>query len=99
MLPFLAVLTAPERIFELPAAQQVIRASGITMASQLLLPLTVVFGLAALISGGVRLFLLWASTRLSYATGADLSISVYRRTDDFDYCAPAYHAEKLHSGC
>lgn len=80
VLPFLAVLTAPVRIFELPAAQQLIRASGITSASQLLLPLTVVFGLAALLSGGVRLFLLWASTRLSYATGADLSISIYRRT-------------------
>jgi len=80
VLPFLAVLTAPERIFQLPMVQPIIKASGITMASQLLLPLTVVFGLAALISGGVRLFLLWASTRLSYATGADLSISVYRRT-------------------
>ncbi|MFZ4802643.1 MAG: ABC transporter ATP-binding protein, partial [Chlorobium sp.] len=80
VLPFLAVLTAPERIFQLPMAQPIIKALGITMASQLLLPLTVVFGLAALISGGVRLFLLWASTRLSYATGADLSISVYRRT-------------------
>ncbi len=80
VLPFLAVLTAPERIFELPAAQPIIKASGIITASQLLLPLTIVFGLAALLSGGVRLFLLWASTRLSYATGADLSISIYRRT-------------------
>ncbi|MFZ4526171.1 MAG: ABC transporter ATP-binding protein [Chlorobium sp.] len=80
VLPFLAVLTAPERIFQLPAAQPLIRAAGMTNASQLLLPLTIIFGLAALISGGVRLFLLWASTRLSYATGADLSISVYRRT-------------------
>ena len=80
VLPFLAVLTAPERIFELPAAQPFIKASGISTPSQLLLPLTIVFGLAALISGGVRLFLLWASTRLSYATGADLSISIYRRT-------------------
>jgi len=80
VLPFLAVLTAPERIYQLPVAQPLIRAAGVTSASQLLLPLTIVFGLAALISGGVRLFLLWASTRLSYATGADLSISVYRRT-------------------
>ncbi len=80
VLPFLAVLTAPERIFQLPAAQPLIRAAGVTSASQLLLPLTIVFGLAALISGGVRLFLLWASTRLSYAAGADLSISIYRRT-------------------
>jgi len=80
LLPFLAVLTAPERIFQLPLAQPLIRAAGMTNASQLLLPLTIIFGLAALISGGVRLLLLWASTKLSYAAGADLSISIYRRT-------------------
>ncbi len=80
VLPFLAVLTAPERIFQLPAAQQFIRAAGIANASQLLLPLTITFGIAAIISGAMRLLLLWASTRLSFATGADLSISIYRRT-------------------
>ena len=80
VLPFLAVLTAPERIFQLSAAQPFIKALGMKNPSQLLLPLTILFGLAALLSGGVRLFLLWASTRLSYATGADLSISIYRRT-------------------
>jgi ATP-binding cassette subfamily B protein len=80
VLPFLAVLTAPERIFQLPAAQPFIRAIGMTSASQLLFPLTITFGIAALISGAMRLLLLWASTRLSFATGADLSISIYRRT-------------------
>ncbi len=80
VLPFLAVLTAPERIFQLPAAQPFISAAGITNASQLLLPLTITFGVAALLSGAMRLLLLWASTRLSFATGADLSISIYRRT-------------------
>jgi len=80
VLPFLAVLTAPERIFQLPAAQPFIRAIGMTSASQLLLPLTITFGIAAIMSGSMRLLLLWASTRLSFATGADLSISIYRRT-------------------
>jgi len=80
VLPFLGVLTAPERIFELPIAQPVIRALNITEPNQLLFPLTIVFGLAALISGAMRLFLLWMSTQLSFATGADLSISIYRRT-------------------
>ncbi len=80
VLPFLAVLTAPERIFQLPAAQPFIRAAGMTSASQLLFPLTITFGIAALLSGVMRLLLLWASTRLSFATGADLSISIYRRT-------------------
>ncbi len=80
VLPFLAVLTAPERIFQLPSAQPFIREAGINNSSQLLLPLTITFGIAALFSGAMRLLLLWASTRLSFATGADLSISIYRRT-------------------
>ena len=80
VLPFLAVLTAPERIFEHAAAQPIIQALGLKTPAQLLLPLTIVFGAAALIAGAMRLLLLWASTRLSFATGADLSVSIYRRT-------------------
>jgi ABC-type multidrug transport system fused ATPase/permease subunit len=80
VLPFLGVLTAPERVFELAAAQPIIRALGLTMPAQLLLPLTIAFAVAAFIAGNMRLLLLWASTRLSFATGADLSISIYRRT-------------------
>ncbi len=80
VLPFLAVLTSPERIFELSAAQPFIKALNLTVPSQLLLPLTIAFGVAALFAGTTRLLLLWASTRLSYAVGAELSISIYRRT-------------------
>lgn len=80
VLPFLGVLTAPDRIFEHSAAQSFIQTLGLTSPAQLLLPLTIIFGLAALLAGAMRLFLLWASTRLSFATGADLSISIYRRT-------------------
>ena len=80
VLPFLGVLTVPERVFEHAAAQPIIQALGLTMPAQLLLPLTIAFAVAALIAGAMRLLLLWASTRLSFATGADLSISIYRRT-------------------
>jgi ABC-type multidrug transport system fused ATPase/permease subunit len=80
VLPFLGVLTAPERIFELPLAQPIIHALKLTNPTQLLLPLTIVFGLATLLAGAMRLLLLWASTRLSFATGADLSSNIYRRT-------------------
>ena len=80
ILPFLAVLTDPDRIFNYPSVQPFIHAAGLTSPTQLLLPLTILFGIAALISGAIRLLLLWASTRLSFATGADLSILVYRRT-------------------
>jgi ATP-binding cassette subfamily B protein len=80
VLPFLAVLAAPSRIFEHPAAQPFIQTLALTGPEQLLLPLTIIFGLAALMAGAMRLLLLWVSTRLSFATGADLSISIYRRT-------------------
>lgn len=80
VLPFLGVLTAPEGFFAHAAAQPIIQLLGLTEPAQLLLPLTIVFGAAALLAGGMRLLLLWASTQLSYGTGADLSISIYRRT-------------------
>jgi ABC-type multidrug transport system fused ATPase/permease subunit len=80
VLPFLAILTAPASVFGHPAAQPFIQTMELTEPKQLLLPLTVAFGLAAVFAGGMRLLLLWASTRLSYAAGADLSIGVYRRT-------------------
>ena len=80
VLPFLGALTAPEKIFVHPLAQPIIQALRLTEPAQLLLPLTVAFGLAALIAGAMRLLLLWASTRLSFAVGADLGINIYRRT-------------------
>ena len=80
VLPFLGVLMAPEHIFYLPLLQPFLKVLNISSPSQLLLPLTIAFGFAALFSGLMRLLLFWASTRLSYAVGADLSISVYRRT-------------------
>ena len=80
VLPFLAILTDPGRVFAHPTAQPIIHDLGLTEPKQLLLSLTIAFGLAALIAGAMRLLLLWASTRLSYAAGADLSINIYRRT-------------------
>jgi ABC-type multidrug transport system fused ATPase/permease subunit len=80
LLPFLSVLTAPQNFFELPIIQPIIKLLNITSASQLLLPFTIVFGLAAIFAGIMRLCLLFANTRFSYAVGADLSIDIYKRT-------------------
>jgi len=80
VLPFLGILTAPNHVFEHSVAQPFIKFMEITSPDQLLLPLTAVFGIAVLLAGTMRLLLMWTSTRLSYATGADLSINIYRRT-------------------
>ncbi len=80
VLPFLAVLTNPEQLYSHELAQPAIKILEIVEPQQLVLPLTIVFSLAALFSGLMRLILLWAQTRLSHAIGADLSYSIYRRT-------------------
>jgi ABC-type multidrug transport system fused ATPase/permease subunit len=80
VLPFLGVLTAPERIFELPYSQPIIQFLNIKDSKGLILPLTFGFAVAALIAGIMRLILLWVSTRLTFASGAELSISIYHRT-------------------
>jgi len=85
VLPFLAVLTDPNRIFALPALQGAIVFFGITNSAQLVLPLTVFFGVSAIVAGGMRLLLLWASTRITFAAGADLSYGIYERTLYQDY--------------
>jgi ATP-binding cassette subfamily B protein len=80
VIPFLAAITAPERLFELSISQPIIIFLGISEAGELLLPITIFFGVTTIIAGAMRLLLLWASTRLSFAAGADLSIDIYRRT-------------------
>jgi len=80
VLPFLTVLTNPERLYDYAITESIVNYLNVEKPEGLLLPLTVMFSLAALLSGGMRLLLLWTQTRLSHLVGADLSISIYRRT-------------------
>jgi ATP-binding cassette, subfamily B, bacterial PglK len=80
VLPFLGVLISPENVFQRPIITSVSNFFGIVSASELVLPLTIVFVITSFIAGGVRLLVLWASTKLSFAIGVDLSINMYRRT-------------------
>jgi len=80
VMPFLAVLTAPDALFTNPTLFPIATRFGITSAQQLVLPVTLAFVAAALLAGLIRGLLLWASTRLAFACGSDLSAEVYRRT-------------------
>lgn len=80
VLPFLGVLIAPDTVLSHPIGADAALTWGITSSDQLVLPLTIAFAAAALIAGAIRILLLWASTKLAFATGADLGIEVYRRT-------------------
>ena len=80
VLPFLGVLTSPKEFYQHPLMQPIIQFLQLTAPSQLLLPLTITFILAALLAGIIRITLLYTMTRLSFSTGADISINIYRRT-------------------
>ena len=91
VLPFLAAITAPEEVYQYPLVQPLIKFLEITRPDQIALPMTILFIIAALFAGLVRLLLLYVMTRLSFATGADLSIDIYQRTLCQGY---AYHLER-----
>lgn len=80
VLPFLGVLMSPEKIFANPMSQPIIGVLGLTEPRQLLMPITVAFILASMLSGAMRFVLLWAQTRLGFAIGSDFSFQIYKRT-------------------
>jgi ATP-binding cassette subfamily B protein len=85
VIPFLTVLAEPETIFQNEYIQPFISFLQITQASELALPITLVFILLTIFSALVRFIFLWALTRLSQQAGADLSINIYRHTLFQDY--------------
>lgn len=80
ILPFLGLLADPEKVFSHEYAQPFIQILNIKNSTEMLLPVVIAFCLAAIVSGGIRLLLMYANIRYSHAVGADLSLEVYRRT-------------------
>lgn len=80
VLPFIGVLAAPDTVMQYSLAKSFAQVWGIQSGDELILPLTVAFAVAALVAGAVRLLLVRVSTRLTFLSGSDLSIEIYRRT-------------------
>ena len=80
VVPFLVVLSTPDRILSHRLVADVVSAWGITTANQLVLPFAAIFAGAASVAGAVRLLLLWANNRLAYSISGDFSMEIYRRT-------------------
>ena len=80
VIPFLGVLTAPEQIFQNGAIQPIITFFDFKSPEDLVWPITICFITATIFSGAIRLALVFVNTRLSFATGHDLSIDIYNKT-------------------
>lgn len=80
VLPFLAVLTEPEQIWNSRWIQQLAPKLGWSSASELLVPAAGIFAFAAVTAALIRLANLWLGGQLAAAIGSDLSCEAYRKT-------------------
>jgi len=80
VLPFLSILAEPAKVLNYPFIKRVAFFLDMTSNQQLQLLVTILFIVICLLSGCVRLLLLWCNTRFACAVGSDLSIDVYRKT-------------------
>lgn len=85
VIPFLGVLTQPDFVFTQEYFQPFISYMGYEKPEQLIVPITIIFIIAASLAGVIRLVLLYLVTKVSFAIGSDLSAEGYRRTLFQDY--------------
>jgi ATP-binding cassette subfamily B protein len=79
ILPFLSLLTAPEKIERLGWLYKFAQAVGAITAADRVILVTVIFAVASVAAGMVRLLLAWATQAFAFGLGADFSIAVQRR--------------------
>lgn len=80
VIPFLAVLTEPETLWDLAWVQTLAIGLGWQTPADMTLGICIAFGIIALGAGSIRVLMIWVNYRLANAIGSDLSTEVYHRT-------------------
>jgi ABC-type multidrug transport system fused ATPase/permease subunit len=80
VVPFIGMLVAPEQVYQSERIREIAGWFGIASAQDLVLPATLFFIAAAVVAAAIRILQLHLNTRLAFAIGADLGVTVYRRT-------------------
>ena len=85
VIPFLGILSGKDKFFESEIFKIINNYIHINLDDDFFLNFTLIFIFAALLSGLLRILLLYFQTKLSYSIGADLSIKVYKNTINQPY--------------
>ena len=85
LIPFITAISNPGVIFENEYANPIIIYLNIASEQDLLITMVFLFASAALLSGILRVLLIRNISKLSYLTGADLNIDIYKRTLSQNY--------------
>ena len=80
VIPFLAVLSNPQTLWQVQWVQEIALYLGIREVSGLLFPATIFFGVAAVLTAAIRLANLWLNGRVAASIGSDLSLKAYKAT-------------------
>ena len=80
VIPFLALLTNPDPLFELPLFNSLASILDLDNSKNLLIPASLVFAITAVLAASIRILSLWINKRLASSIGSDLSFEAYRRT-------------------
>mgnify|MGYP006088941621 CR=1 FL=1 len=80
VVPFIAIITQPEIIFDYPFIESFVKIFGIEEGVDLVIPLSIAFLVASIMSGLLRMLLVWVGLYTCNSTGADFGVEIYRRT-------------------
>ncbi len=78
LVPFLSVLTDPQKILNLPLIEPISILIGFDLSSHLLLATTLLFSFAVILSAFIRLSNLWLNARMASSIGTDISYLTYK---------------------
>ena len=78
--PFISIITEPDKTLNFPPIVYVIDMLEIKIGGDLIIPITILFAISCVISGLLRMILIWFGAKFGNATGADLSVKVYSQT-------------------
>ena len=85
VVPLLSALNSPEQVYQYESVQPILQMVGITNSAQLIFFITIAFITVSILSGVIRLALLYTMTKLSFLTGAELNNNIYQRTLNQEY--------------
>lgn len=91
LLPFIALLSNPDRALSYPLFESILVALDWSETEKQIIPVTLIFFAIILAAAAVRLTLVWTTARFSRALGHDIALRVYDRVLHQPY---SYHVSR-----
>ena len=85
VVPFLAVLTNPEVLIEFEHINNLMKYLNFDATKLSVADVSIFFAVAALLSGLIRVLMIYATVRFSFATGSDLALKMYSKVLNQDF--------------